>query len=134
MDSSGSRCPSGGEGVKELPPQVQNQLAQFQQLQQQLQVLATQRLQLEAKLRELTSTLQELEKVTADTPVYRSTGALLVRVEDRPSLQKELEEQKETLEIRVNTIKKQEKSLGERYEQLQAKLSEALEGTGPTAS
>jgi len=120
--------------VKELPPQVQNQLAQFQQLQQQLQVLATQRLQLEAKLRELTSTLQELEKVTADTPVYRSTGALLVRVEDRPSLQKELEEQKETLEIRVNTIKKQEKSLGERYEQLQAKLSEALEGTGPTAS
>ncbi|TLZ53367.1 MAG: prefoldin subunit beta [Methanobacteriota archaeon] len=120
--------------MKELPPQVQNQLAQFQQLQQQLQVLATQRLQLEAKLRELTSTLQELEKVTADTPVYRSTGALLVRVEDRPSLQKELEEQKETLEIRVNTIKKQEKSLGERYEQLQAKLSEALEGTGPTAS
>ena len=60
--------------------------------------------------------------------MYRSTGALLVRVEDRPSLQKELEEQKETLEIRVNTIKKQEKSLGERYEALQAKLSEALEG------
>ena len=114
--------------MKELPPQVQNQLAQFQQLQQQLQVLASQRLQLEAKLREVTATLEELGKVKPDTPVYRSTGSLLVRVEDREGLQKELEEQKETLGIRVNTIKKQEKSLGERYEQLQAKLSQALEG------
>ena len=114
--------------MKELPPQVQNQLAQFQQLQQQLQVLATQRLQLEAKLREIENTLQELSKVGADTPVYRSTGSLLIRVQDRDGLKKELEEQKETLGIRVNTIKKQEKSFGERYEQLQQKLSEALEG------
>jgi len=119
--------------VKEIPPQVQNQLAQFQQLQQQLQVLATQRLQLEAKLRETDGTLEELGKVGADTPVYRSTGSLLIRVEDREALKKELEEQKETLGIRVNTIKKQEKSLGERYEQLQQKLSQALEG-GPGAS
>ena len=119
--------------MKELPPQVQNQLAQFQQLQQQLQVLATQRLQLDAKLREVTATLEELEKVTPETPVYRSTGSLLLRVEDRAALKKELEEQRETLGIRVNTIKKQEKSLGERYEQLQAKLSEALEGA-PGAS
>lgn len=115
--------------MRELPPQVQNQLAQFQQLQQQLQVLASQRLQLEAKLREVENTLQELGKVGAETPVYRSTGALLLRVEDRGALAKELEEQKETLGIRVNTIKKQEKSLGQRYEQLQAKLSEALEGS-----
>lgn len=117
--------------MRELPPQVQNQLAQFQQLQQQLQVLASQRIQLEAKLREITGTLEELGKLPAESPVYRSTGSLLVRVTDREALGKELEEQKETLEIRVNTIKKQEKSLGERYEQLQAKLSEALEGSGP---
>ena len=115
--------------MKELPPQVQNQLAQFQQLQQQLQVLASQRLQLEAKLREVEGTLEDLEKVGSDVPVFRSTGSLLIRVEDRKGLGKELEEQKETLGIRVNTIKKQEKSLGERYEQLQAKLTQALEGT-----
>jgi len=116
--------------MKELPPQVQNQLAQFQQLQQQLQVLGSQRLQLEAKLRETAGTIEELGKAGADAPVYRSTGSLLIRVEDRGALSKELEEQKETLEIRVNTIKKQEKSLGERYEQLQQKLSEALESGG----
>jgi prefoldin beta subunit len=116
--------------VKELPPQVQNQLAQYQQLQQQLQVLGTQRIQLEGKLREVTSTLEELGKVSAESPVYRSTGSLLMRVGDREALRKELEEQKETLEIRVNTIKKQEKSLGDRYEKLQQKLSAALDSGG----
>src|SRR3970282_2356743 len=113
--------------MKEISPQLQNQIAQYQQLQQQLQVLASQRLQLEAKLREVTSTLEELGKLGPDTPICRSTGSLLVRVEDRKALTKDLEEQKETLGIRVNTIKKQEKSLGERYEDLQAKLSQALE-------
>jgi len=113
--------------MKELPPQVQNQLAQYQQLQQQLQVLGTQRIQLDGKLREVTSTLEELAKVPADSPVYRSTGSLLLRITDRESLTKELEEQKETLGIRVNSIKKQEKSLGDRYEQLQQKLSAALD-------
>jgi len=113
--------------MKELPPQVQNQLAQYQQLQQQLQVLGTQRIQLDGKLREVTSTLEELAKVPTDSPVYRSTGSLLLRITDREALTKELEEQKETLEIRVNSIKKQEKSLGDRYEQLQQKLSAALD-------
>jgi prefoldin beta subunit len=109
---------------------VQNQLAQYQQLQQQLQVLGTQRIQLDGKLREVTSTIEELERAPADTPIYRSTGSLLLRVSDREALRKELEEQKETLEIRVNSIKKQEKSLGDRYEQLQQKLSAALDGSG----
>ena len=75
----------------------------------------------------MTSTLEELAKVPTDSPVYRSTGSLLLRITDREALTKELEEQKETLEIRVNSIKKQEKSLGDRYEQLQQKLSAALD-------
>ena len=128
MDAGRRGYEGGRADVKELSPQVQNQLAQFQQLQQQLQVLATQRLQIEAKLRETEGTLEELGKVGAEAPVYRSTGSLLLRVDDREALKKELEEEKETLGIRVNTIKKQEKSLGERYEALQQKLSRALEG------
>ncbi len=38
--------------MKEISPQLQNQIQQYQQLQQQLQLLGSQRLQLEAKLRE----------------------------------------------------------------------------------
>ncbi len=117
--------------MKELSPQLQNQIAQYQQLQQQLQLLANQRLQLEAKLREIDGTLEELNKLTGDTQVYKSIGMLLVRQDDREGLTKELNEHKETLTVRVKSIQKQEKSLSERFEQLGEKIQTAL-GGAPT--
>ena len=116
--------------MKELSPQLQNQIAQYQQMQQQLQVYATQRVQLEAKLREVEQTLEELAKLTDETPVYRSIGVLLVKTTDRESLRKELEETRETLTVRIKTLQKQEKAVGEKFEELSAKIQSAL-GSGP---
>lgn len=120
--------------MKEISPQLQNQIAQYQQLQQQLQLLAQQRLQLEAKLREIEGTLEELGKLTGDTQVYKSIGMLLVRQDDRESLKKELDDHKETLTVRVKSIQKQEKSLSERYEQLGEKIQSALGSGSPAPS
>ena len=117
--------------MKEISPQLQNQIAQYQQLQNQLQVLGSQRVQLEAKLREIEGTLEELVKIKDDTPVYKSIGMLLVKQDDREGLKKELEEHKETLTIRVKSLQKQEKALTERYEDLANKIQSAL-GTTPT--
>ncbi len=114
--------------MKEISPQLQNQIAQYQQLQQQLQLLAQQRLQLEAKLREIDGTLEELNKLTGETQIYKSIGMLLVRQDDKESLKKELDDHKETLTVRVKSIQKQEKSLSERYEQLGEKIQTALGG------
>lgn len=119
--------------MKEISPQLQNQIAQYQQLQNQLQVLGSQRVQLEAKLREIEGTLEELGKIKDDTPVYKSIGMLLVKQDDREGLKKELEEHKETLTIRVKSLQKQEKALTERYEDLATKIQAAL-GTTPTPS
>jgi len=118
--------------MKEISPQLQNQIAQYQQLQQQLQVLASQRVQLEAKLREIDGTLEELNKISNDAPIYKSIGMLLVRQDDREALKKELEEHKETLTIRVKSLQKQEKSLAERYEALGEKIQAALGGAPAT--
>lgn len=114
--------------MRELSPQLQNQLQQFRQLQQQLQVITTQRMQLEAKLKEIEGTLEELAKATAEAPIYKSIGVLLVRASGRDDVVKELEDQKETLSIRVKTLEKQEKSLAERYERMQQQLTAALGG------
>ncbi len=119
--------------MKEISPQLQNQIAQYQQLQNQLQVLASQRVQLEAKLREIEGTLEELNKLTGETPVYKSIGMLLIRQDDREALKKELEEHKETLTIRVKSLQKQEKSLSGRYEDLAGKIQAAL-GTSPATA
>lgn len=114
--------------MKEISPQLQNQIAQYQQLQNQLQVLGSQRMQFEAKLREIDGTLEELNKISGDTPIYKSVGMILVRQDDREALKKDLEEHKETLTIRVKSLQKQEKSLSERYEGLAAKIQIALGG------
>ena len=118
--------------MKEISPQLQNQIAQYQQMQQQLQVYATQRVQLEAKLREVDQTLEELAKLTDETPVYRSIGVLLVKTTDREGLRKELDETRETLTVRIKTLQKQEKAVGEKFEELSSKIQSAL-GSGPQA-
>jgi prefoldin beta subunit len=109
---------------------MQNQIVQLQQLQQQLQVIATQRSQLEAKEREIESTLAELEKAKDDTPIYKSIGTLLIRSDSKDELKNELDEHKESISVRIKTLKKQESTLNERYQSLGEKLSDALKGSG----
>lgn len=114
--------------MKDISPQLQNQIAQYQQLQQQIQVVASQRLQMEAKLREVEGTLEELGKTAPETPIFKSIGMLLVRQDDREAIRKELEEHRETLTIRVKSLQRQEKTLTEKYEDLGTKIQQALGG------
>ncbi|NOR60259.1 MAG: prefoldin subunit beta, partial [Methanosarcinales archaeon] len=58
----------------ELPPQVQNQLAQLQQVQQQAQALAQQKNQLEIMVKESDMALEELGKIDEDVTVFKNIG------------------------------------------------------------
>jgi prefoldin beta subunit len=113
----------------EIPPQVQNMVAQLQQLQQQLQAVVTQRAQVEALLKDTENALEELQRVEDDTPVYKAVGNVLVK-EDREKIVKELTEKKETYEIRIKTLQRQEERLRERFAETQKKLQNIL---GPQA-
>jgi prefoldin beta subunit len=114
--------------MNEISPKLQNQIAQFQQLQQQLQNVLSQKFRMEAQLREADLTIEELNKSAEDVPVYKSIGSLLVRSKDKASVLKEVEEDKETLEIRIKALDRQEKSLREKYQTMQDQLSKALGG------
>lgn len=114
--------------ASELPPQIQNQLQQLQQIQQQAQVVVQQRQNLEVQVRELERSLEELAKVEPGTPVYRSVGSLLIRAKDPEALRKEMEEQKETLDVRLVSAKRNEERLRERMQSLQRELQAALGG------
>ncbi len=109
----------------ELPPQLQEQLARLQQLQQTLQAVLTQKQQLEIENSEADKAVQELEKATDDTTVYKSVGSLLVK-SDRQSLLKELKERKELLGTRITVLGRQEERTKERMKELQDKLQEKL--------
>jgi len=114
----------------ELPPQLQEQLARLQQLQQTLQAVMSQKQQLEIEVSETDKAVSELDKVTDQTPVYKSVGSLLVKA-DRQTLLTELKERKELLGTRITVLGRQEERTKERLKELQDKLQEKLRATSP---
>jgi len=112
--------------MDEVSPKIQNQLAQFQQLQQQLQAILGQKYQMEAQMKEMERTVEELNKTTDDVPIYKSVGSLMIKAKDKTTVLKEIEDDRESLGVRVKTLDRQEKYMRERYQSLQDQLSKAL--------
>jgi prefoldin beta subunit len=108
-----------------IPPQFQEQLAKLQQLQQTLQIVLTQKQQLELELSDAERSLTELEKLTDTAVIYKSIGSLLVK-SDRPNVIKELTERKELLKTRVAVLAKQEERTRERLNELSQSIQERL--------
>lgn len=113
-----------------LPAKLQNDLKQFQRLQQELGGTQQQRMQLDLKLREVTHTLEELKGVPEDAVVYRPIGGLLVKAKGRSEVEKILSEEKEMLEVRVKAVERQENHLKERYTAMQQDLTQQLQAAG----
>jgi prefoldin beta subunit len=109
----------------ELPPQIQNQIAQLQQVQQQIQAIAMQKSQIEAMQNESKMALDELEKLTDDAVVYRNVGELVIKTSKEESISK-LKDRGETLSLRLQSISRQEERLTSRFKQLQDQIQKAL--------
>jgi prefoldin beta subunit len=113
------------EAEPEIPPDVREQLVRLQQLQQTLQAVLSQKQQLELEKTETQKALAELDKVTDDTPVYKSLGSILMK-SDRQKLLVELKEKSELTNTRVTVLGKQEERTRSRLKELQQKLQERL--------
>ena len=114
--------------MNSVSPQLQQQIAQYQQLQQQLQNVTAQRMQMESQLKELKHTAEELAK--AKGGIYRNIGGVMFEVTDKKELADELEESVETMEIRVRGMKNQESALREKFEELGNSINAAM-GNAP---
>ncbi len=117
----------------ELPPQIQEQLARLQQLQQTLQAVNSQKQQLEIEASETERALSELDKLNDGSVVYKSVGSLLLR-SNRQTLLTELKERKDLLGTRVTVLGRQEERTKERIKELQEKLQEKLRPAGSSAN
>ncbi|MEM4311055.1 MAG: prefoldin subunit beta [Nitrososphaerales archaeon] len=118
---------------QDLPPWLKEQLARFDQLQQNLQTIILQKQQVEMELSEIDRALEELKKINPGDTVYKSVGNLLVKA-DRDGLIKELVERKELANTRIMVLTKQESRVRESVKELQEKINEAIKGrTSPEA-
>ncbi|MCK4476034.1 MAG: prefoldin subunit beta [Methanophagales archaeon] len=112
-------------GSSEIPPQVQNQLAQLQQLKVQIEAVGNQKMQVEALLRDSENALEELEKLDENSVIYKNIGELMIKV-DKELVKEDLSERKETYDLRLKTLERQDERVQKKYQQLQQQLREAL--------
>ncbi|MDW7732018.1 MAG: prefoldin subunit beta [Methanolobus sp.] len=109
----------------QIPPQIQNQLAQLQQVQQQAQSLAMQKAQMESLQKESEMALEELEKLSDDAVIYRTVGELQVKASKEDTVGK-MKEKVETLSLRLQSISRQEERISKRFTQLQEQIEQAM--------
>ncbi len=109
----------------ELPPALREQLARYDQTQQNLQAVLAQKQQVELELGETEKALEELGKASDSEAVYKFAGNLLVKVK-KEDVVKELNEKKELANTRKMVLAKQETRFRESLKDLQTKIDDAV--------
>lgn len=83
-----------------------------------MQALGMQRQQFQAQLFEIDGALKE---ISGSPVVYKIVGGIMIG-SDKAALQKDLQGRKEILELRIQTLEKQEKQLKDKAKKLQEEV------------
>lgn len=110
-----------------VPRDIQEKLSKYNQLYQQLQMMASQRQQYQSHINEIEFALEEIDGLPPGATLYKAAGALLIKTDDVAGIKTALGERKEELEIKVKGVEKQEKQLQGLYERLRQELNEAVQ-------
>ena len=100
-----------------LPKDTEEKIAQLQLIEQNMQKFLMQKQNFQAQELEIDNALQELGKLKGQA--YKITGGIMIAA-DKEELKKELNSKKEIIALRLKSIQKQEDSLREKAEMLQA--------------
>jgi len=101
---------------------VEEKIGQIQLMQHNLENFSNQRQQFQIEQTETESALAELDK---SSTAYRIIGNIMV-LSDKELLKKDLEDKRQVLGIRINSIEKQESRIREKAEILQKEIMEEL--------
>jgi len=107
-----------------LSPEAQQLLIELQTFQQQTQTVLLQKESLSIQNMEIDKALEELKKTEHDD-VYKVVGPILIK-STKKELDKELSEKKETIDIRIKSLQKQEVRLKEKLKETQEKLEDII--------
>lgn len=110
--------------MEELTEEAKESITQFQAYQQQLQSILIQKETLKLQNLEIDKALEELN-TTKQKTAYKITGSIMI---SKPieELKKELNESKETMEIRIKSLEKMEEKINIKLKELQEKLKEVI--------
>lgn len=103
----------------ELNEETRKEIMEFQSLQQQAQYTAMQKQQFALHLADIEKALEEVK--TSQGQCFRYAGSVIVP-KDKETLEKELADEKESLQLRQSIINKQEAKIKERLEAIAKKF------------
>ena len=113
---------------QQLPPFVQEQLAKFQQTQQNFQSILMQKQQLESEKLETEKALEELKKTGDDELVFKHAGTIMIK-SNKKDLIEELEEQVELAKTKASLLVKQEERLKTTLKEQETKIQEMIQNS-----
>ena len=118
---------------QQIPPMVQEQSMKLQQTQQNLQMILSQKQQLELERLETEKALEELNKANDDDAVFKHAGTILIK-SNKKDLLEELEEKKELAKTKTSLLTKQEEKLKTSLKELETKIQEMIKNTSATGT
>ena len=118
---------------QQIPPMVQEQLAKLQQAQQNLQMVLTQKQQLEFEQLETKKALEELNKANDDDSVFKHAGTILIK-SNRKDLLEELEERMELAKTKATLLVKQEERLKTSLKEQETQIQETIKKLSSTGT
>jgi len=113
---------------QQIPPMVQEQLAKFQQTQQNFQSIIMQKQQLESEKLEIEKALEELKKASDDELVFKHAGTIMIK-SNKKDLIEELEEQMELAKTKASLLVKQEDRLKTTLKEQETKIQEMIQNS-----
>jgi len=113
---------------QQIPPMVQEQLAKFQQTQQNFQSIIMQKQQLESEKLEIEKALEELKKASDDELVFKHAGTIMIK-SNKKDLIEELEEQVELAKTKASILVKQEERLKTTLKEQETKIQEMIQNS-----
>ncbi|MBD3388437.1 MAG: prefoldin subunit beta [Candidatus Altiarchaeales archaeon] len=112
----------------DVPKNVQDKLAQFQNLQNQVQLISMQKQQLMLQNTDIGNARKELEAFEKGK-VYRLVGPILVETSKEDGL-KNLSDESESADAKIKVLEKQEKKLVEKLNEMRGELQQMIQPPG----
>jgi len=108
----------------EMNPETEEKIRQLQLFEQNMHSILVQKQTFQSQALEIENALKELSN--AKDKVYKIVGTIMID-STKENLEKDLNERKEVLDLRLSSLKKQEDGLKEKAEKLQKEVMTAIE-------
>ena len=117
---------------EDIPPQVRQQVERIQQVQERLQFVHAALRQVKQQLAEINVAQKQLVALADKADIYQMAGSILFKT-TKEKATTTLEEQAESLTVRLKSLEKKEKTFSKQFETLQETLRGMLGVSGDPA-